>query len=133
MLVVGPLVGGILGRAVRQLDEVRRPSLWLLTELPPDEPPAEFLADLRRSGHLLVVEEHVAHGGLGQMMACTLLSRGRAPERFATRTAAGYVSGRYGSQKFHRSECGLDPASIVHFLGAEANDMSDDPRPGPAN
>ena len=83
-------------------DEARRPSLWLLTELPPEEPPTEFLDDLRRSDHLIVVEEHVAHGGLGQMMACALLESGRAPRRFVTRTAAGYVSGRYGSQKFHR-------------------------------
>jgi len=81
--------------------------------LPPEEPPTEFLDDLRRSDHLIVVEEHVAHGGLGQMMACTLLESGRAPRRFVTRTAAGYVSGRYGSQKFHRSESGLDAASVA--------------------
>jgi transketolase len=112
VLVVGPLVGGILATALRQ-DEARRPSLWLLTELPPEEPPTEFLDDLRRSDHLIVVEEHVAHGGLGQMMACTLLESGRAPRRFVTRTAAGYVSGRYGSQKFHRSESGLDAASVA--------------------
>jgi hypothetical protein len=41
------------------------------------------------------------------------------PERFAARSARGYLSGRYGSQKFHRRECGLDPASILEFLDAQ--------------
>ena len=53
------------------------------------------------------------------MIAGALLSGGIGLDRFATRTAQGYVSGRYGSQKFHRRECGLDPESIVQFLTAE--------------
>ena len=81
--------------------------------------PEEFLADLARSRRLLVVEEHVAHGGVAQILATLLLESGEAPERFATRSAQGYLSGRYGSQKFHRRECGLDSASIVDFLATE--------------
>jgi len=118
VLVTGPLVGGIW-RAARQLDPARRPTLWLLSELPIDAPCDEFLDDLARLGKLLVVEEHVAQGGVAQMVAAALLARGRAPERFAVRSALGYVSGRYGSQRFHRRECGLDAASIVDFLGRE--------------
>jgi transketolase len=118
VLVTGTLVGGIWD-AVRHLDESRRPALWLLSELPVDEIPEAFLADLDRSGRLLVVEEHVAQGGVAQMVAGQLLAAGRAPARFASRKALGYVSGRYGSQKFHRRECGLDPESIVEFLTSE--------------
>ena len=40
----------------------------------------------------------------------------RRAGQFVHRTALGYVSGRYGSQRFHRAECGLDPASIVAEL-----------------
>jgi transketolase len=118
VLVTGPLVGGIW-EAVRHLDEDKRPALWLLTELPPGEIPDAFLDDLARSPRLLVVEEHVAQGGVASMIARSLLERGRAPERFVTRSAQGYPSGRYGSQKYHRRECGLDPAAIVDFLTAE--------------
>jgi transketolase len=50
------------------------------------------------------------------MLAHQLLLAGRAPDRFIHRTALGYLSGRYGSQRFHRAECGLDPASIVNEL-----------------
>ncbi len=118
VLVTGPLVGGIWD-AVRRLDDDQRPALWLLTELPPEEIPDAFLEDLARSRRLLVVEEHFAQGGVASMIARAVLERGRSPGQFAARTAQGYPSGRYGSQKFHRRECGLDPASIVDFLTAE--------------
>jgi transketolase len=118
VLVTGPLVGGIWD-AVRALDEARRPALWLLTELPPEQIPDAFLDDLARSRRLLVVEEHVAQGGVASMIARGLLERGLPPARFAVRSAQGYLSGRYGSQKFHRRECGLDTAAIVDFLTSE--------------
>ena len=60
--MTGPLVGGIW-EAPRQLDGDRRPTLWLLSELPAGAIPEEFLDDLARSRRLLVVEEHVAQGG----------------------------------------------------------------------
>ncbi len=115
MLVVGPVAGGILDLA-RSLEERRRPDLWVLTELPITGVPEEFLADLRRSEHLFVVEEHVTHGGAGQMIAHHLLQIGAAPRRFTYRAAQGCRSGLYGSQKFHRRECGLDAAAIVAQL-----------------
>jgi transketolase len=105
--------------AVLSLDEPRRPSLWVLTELPivPASIPADFWTDLRRSEHLCVVEEHAAHGGVGESLSRLLLLEGRVPARFTHRCALGYVSGLYGSQKFHRKECGLDPKSILDALG----------------
>jgi transketolase len=111
--IAGPLVGGILD-AVRQSD--LSADVWLVSELPIAQLPVEFLASLRRSSYLMVIEEHVSAGGLGQMLAHQLLLRGAAPGQFVHRTALGYVSGRYGSQKFHRAECNLDPASIVAEL-----------------
>jgi transketolase len=117
VLAAGALAGAVWN-AVRTLDPGRRPALWVVSELPPDELPGAFLDDLARVRRLLVVEEHVAHGGLGQMIARSLLEAGQAPDRFVTRTARGYVSGRYGSQAFHRRESGLDPASLLGFLAS---------------
>ena len=65
----------------------------------------------------MVVEEHVATGGAGQMLAHALLSAGHAPRRFSHRCAHGYPSGLYGSQAYHRRECGLDAESIMAELG----------------
>lgn len=117
MLIVGPLTGGIL-QALLSLAEEGRPDLWVLTELPiaPGAVPEGFLDSLRRSEHLFVVEEHVARGSVGQELAHLLLTIGRMPPQFTHRRALGYVSGRYGSQKFHRKECGLDPESILAGL-----------------
>lgn len=117
MLIAGPLAGGILG-SLRDLDESLRPDLWVLTELPisTDTIPMDFINGLRRSNHLFVVEEHVAQGGVGQMISRCLLIMGEAPSRFTHRCALGYVSGLYGSQRFHRKECGLDPDSIIAAL-----------------
>jgi transketolase len=118
VLVTGSMAGSLWG-AVQTLDHPQRPSLWVLCELPARQLPDEFQADVARSGRLLVIEEHVAHGGVAESMAMLLLSSGHAPRQFVSRTALGYPSGLYGSQKFHRRECGLDPASILSFLATE--------------
>jgi transketolase len=117
VLCVGPLVGG-LWEAASRLPEPRRPNLWTLDELPiqAEALPLDFLQQVRRSGSLMVVEEHVAHGSAGQILAHELALRGLMPPRFVHRCALRYCSGTYGSQEFHRRECGLDPASIVAGL-----------------
>ncbi len=119
ILVTGALVGSIW-QSVREIRGFGRPSLWVLSELPCDPIPKDFQADLARSGRLLVIEEHVSQGGVAQNLALALLSAGLLPDRFVARSAQGYPSGRYGSQKFHRVECGLDAGSIVRFLMSEA-------------
>jgi transketolase len=113
LAIAGPLAGGILD-AIRH-SEIPA-DVWLVSELPISELPSEFMSSLRRSNYLMVIEEHVSAGGLGQMLSRQLLLAGAALGQFVHRTALGYVSGRYGSQRFHRAECGLDPASIVAEL-----------------
>jgi transketolase len=113
-LVVGPLVGGLL-QSLRSAPPRYRPNLWVLAEMP-TEPPREFLDDIARTGRLVVIEEHVAAGSVGQMLAHYLLSHALAPASFEHRCARGYPSGLYGSQKFHRAECGLDAASLTELL-----------------
>ena len=66
----------------------------------------------------MVVEEHVAHGGVGQMLVHSLVLLGVMPSHFTHRCAQRYRSGLYGSQVFHRRECGLDSESIIAELNA---------------
>lgn len=114
LVVTGPLAGSLAG-AFRGLPESHRPNTWVLAELPVEKGslPPEFLEDLEKSGHLVVVEEHLAHGGTGEMLSRCLLAEGRAPRRFAHFCAQGYLSGYYGSQGFHRKECGLTAENIL--------------------
>jgi transketolase len=112
VVTFGPLVGGILAAALA-LPESERPSLWVVSELPMLEVPPEFSADFQRSGHLVIVEEHVAQGSAGASLARALLRAQTLPRRFTHRVALGYPSGNYGSQAYHRKESGLDAASIL--------------------
>lgn len=110
ILGVGPLVGG-LWAAARALPNP--PTIWLLSELPTPEIPQAFLAQAAAAEHLIAVEEHVARGGAGEMLARELLLRGVHPRRFSHRHALGYPGGRAGSQAHHRRECGLDAAGVL--------------------
>lgn len=117
LLVIGPLVGGIMnaleGRAIED-----SPELWLVSELPilADRNSKEFFEALKKKRRLCVVEEHVAQGGLGQIMASLVANRGLALESFRHLHAMGYPSGNYGSQLFHRRESGIDPESILQII-----------------
>ena len=114
LIVVGPGAGGILARAMA-MDISHRPDIWIATELPfaATALPADMLARIEQTGRLFVLEEHVAQGGTGQMLAYLLMTLGIVPARFGHFHAHGYRSGRYGSQAFHRAENALDPASIL--------------------
>jgi transketolase len=118
MACVGPLIGGLL-EGCAALPTQLRPELWLVSELPLQEIPDAFLDGLRRIRSLVVVEEHSAHGGFGQMLTYLLTCIGQQLDKFSHRHAVGYVSGLYGSQRFHRKECGLDPASILEALTSQ--------------
>ncbi|MGA2936881.1 MAG: transketolase [Syntrophobacteraceae bacterium] len=117
MVAAGPLAGAILS-VTATLPLEQQPDLWVVTELPlsAESIPEGLLSSLRSSQRLIVVEEHVSSGGIGQMLSYCLALMGRMPPVFTHRCALGYVSARYGSQKFHRKECGLDPESILKEL-----------------
>jgi transketolase len=111
---VGPLTGGLL-RAALELEETRRPELWAISELPIDTAsiPEPFQRRLRKSKTLWAVEEHVAQGGFGHMLAASVLELGCPVAEFRHFCAQGYPSHRYGSQQFHRKESGIDADSII--------------------
>jgi transketolase len=115
IIAVGPLAGSLWG-ACNQLPDEARPNLYCLSQLPLTELPRELLADLTASPKLVIAEEHVAQGSAGHALAMKLIQNGCPPLQTRHLTALGYPSGRYGSQKFHRGECGLDTAGILATL-----------------
>ena len=118
LVCMGPLAGSLL-HAFCQMDYSIRPAIWVVTELPLilEEIPTEFLQRLSQAKILCVVEEHVAQGGFAQNLLWLLLKNNIALPQFLHAHAKGYPSGTYGSQLFHRIECGLDPQSIIQMLG----------------
>ncbi len=119
LIAVGPLAGA-LWTPCMAIPEATRPNLWCLSQLPLPVIPDELRRDLARSSRLLIAEEHVAQGSAGQAFAMELLQSRCVPSIIRHVTALGYPSGRYGSQKFHRAECGLDASSLLKFFVGEA-------------
>jgi transketolase len=113
LAALGPLAGTAWS-ALAGMREDQRPELWAVTELPASPPP-EFSAAVEGKP-LYVVEEHSRDGGLGMQLLYSLASAGVRPGRVAHRFALGYPSGRYGSQAFHRRECGLDADSLLSLI-----------------
>jgi len=111
---LGPMAG-LAWHALAGLDIDARPSVWAVCEFDGAAIPASFLDQIRR-GPLYVVEEHVAQGGLGMHLAFELAKRGLTAGRFVHRPALGYPTGRFGSQAFHRNQCGLDAVSIRNMV-----------------
>ncbi len=118
LVAVGPGTGGLLAAATA-LDPADRPEIWVVTELPlhADTVPRAVLERIAATGALFVMEEHVAHGSAGQMLCHALMQRGVHPRRFGHFHAQGYLSGRYGSQVFHRAESGIDAATVLANTG----------------
>ncbi|HTV97237.1 MAG TPA: hypothetical protein VME42_14615 [Steroidobacteraceae bacterium] len=117
LIAVGPVAGG-LWRALRERPAHQRPALWAASEL--DEtlgsPPAPLLEAVQKAQRLALVEEHVAQGGFGQSFLHFLAVGGRRIPPLVHAHARGYPSGRYGSQAWHRRECGLDVPAILASL-----------------
>ncbi len=112
LIIVGSIAGNLL-KDLQIQPKSNRPSLWILSELPilnnlPDE--------ISGAKKLCVLEEHVAHGSAGQVIATKLLENNIAPKSFLHLHAKGYVSGLYGSQNFHRQESGLNIKNILDFF-----------------
>jgi transketolase len=117
LIAVGPPAGG-LWRALHERPVSDRPALWVVSEL--DEtsfaPPLELLEAVSRAAKLVLVEEHVAQGSFGQRFLHFLALGGRRTPNLVHAHARGYPSGRYGSQSWHRHECGLDVPAILASL-----------------
>jgi len=111
-------IAGTVWSALSAMPEEARPSVWCCCELPikPTFVPEELLKDIANNPYLLVVEEHVQTGGFGSALAVFLMERAIHPQRFVHRYAKGYISGLYGSQQFHRKECGLDSGSLLDVI-----------------
>ncbi len=118
LLGIGPLIGGIIGEIIKH-DSTLSPTVWCISELPLklEAIPREFLQNLAHAEDLYIVEEHVAAGSVGQSLIWLLQTHGIKMPNIVHRTGLGYLSGNYGSQTFHRHECGLDSQSIIQMLG----------------
>ncbi len=107
---LGPLAG-VAWQAIGDLHVNDRPAIWAVSEFNEASIPESFWGQVIGKP-LYVIEEHVAQGGLGMHLGMALARRGGSCRTFVHRCALGYPTGRFGSQDFHRAQCGLDAPSI---------------------
>lgn len=114
LVALGPLAG-VAWSALLDKPANQRPAVWALTEFVFDCIPEQFFADVGE-GTLFVIEEHVAAGGLGMNLSHAMILLGTSIKNMVHRYALRYPSGRFGSQSFHRAECGLDEAGVRRMV-----------------
>lgn len=114
LVSTGPVVQGLYEMGAPELlDELE---IWSVGKFPLEALPPELTLSIQKMGHVVTMEEHRRAGGLGEAFAAELLTRGVVPRSYACLCAAGYPSGRYGSQKWHQEESGLRGALLVSRL-----------------
>lgn len=112
-------LGPVVMNALQALDSGSvSADVFVVNELPLSGLTPQLEDSIRKTGRVLVVEEHVSRGGLGEHLALLLCKRNLVPKHFSSLCAQGYPSGLYGNQAFHQTESNLDPQSILHHLSS---------------
>lgn len=105
VLALGPAAKGVLDLLPRFPEATF--DVICAGELPYAQLPASVLKRIEGARRVVVLEEHVESGGLGEWAARELLTRVHVPISFLSIAATGYPSGNYGSQRWHQEENGL--------------------------
>lgn len=95
--------------------------VFAINELPLQNLGHQLLNSLKKTGKLLIIEEHIRTGGLGQALGLLLLQECLSI-RILHRFANGYPGGVYGSQHFHRRSSHLDSESLTDDIRSLVND-----------
>jgi transketolase len=102
---MGPVIQGLFELAAPALlDELE---VWSVGTLPLEDIPSELVASVASKRRVVTIEEHYRACGLGEALSQLFLTSGVVPRSFTCLHAAGYPSGRYGSQRWHQEESGL--------------------------
>ena len=112
VLTIGNMAGSVMSFCPDDF------AVWACGTLPVlrKDIPDELFRDIRKTGSLIVIEDHVAAGGLCEQFCACMLEEGVRPEHFARFYAQGYGDGLYGSQNYYREHNGLSVSSILSRL-----------------
>jgi transketolase len=117
-------MGSVTLNALESLEKIggNIADLFVVSEIPMLEVTQELEKSLQKTGKLLVLEEHVSRGGLGENLSILLLKNSVLPTSFSHFFANGYPEGLYGDQNYHRKINGLDSESIASTIKKMANE-----------
>ena len=111
---MGPVVGNLYEMGDQRLvDDIE---IWSVGRLPIDDLPDDLVVSIREKRRVVTIEEHYGACGLGEGLSHLLLTRGVLPDSLVGLCAAGYPSGRHGSQRWHQEESGLAGPALLSRL-----------------
>jgi len=113
--VSGPVAYN-LSEALQSSGLQEKVDVFNIMKIPYFELTREFLNSVGSTKKILVIEEHISIGGIGQQIAHDLLSENIKIDFFKTLYAKGYPDSEYGSQQFHLKQSGLDTDNIADIL-----------------
>lgn len=112
VIALGPVVHNVL-EAIVGYEEV---DLFTILTIPILQLSDQLLQSISASKKVIVVEEHVERGGLGEHILSLLAKRGINDISYISLHAKGYPNKLYGSQAYHQQESGLDAAGIQRTI-----------------
>jgi transketolase len=97
----GPVLGNIFELPKELQDQLE---VWVLSSFPVTELPAALMKRITELKNVLTIEEHTGQCGMNEMLARLILKEGIGSINYNSLFSSGYISGKYGDQKWHQSE-----------------------------
>jgi len=117
---MGPVLLNAI-EAVKSLSDESLADVFVVSEMPLKGLPPSLMESIRSTGKLLIIEEHVARGGLGENLALLILEN-NLQHSIEHLYAKGYDNGLYGSQGYHQRVNDLDVSAIIKSLKSLLNE-----------
>jgi transketolase len=110
LVSTGPVVGNVFDTVEKEVLE--NFEIWSVGIFPVRELPQELVKSISTKKRVVTVEEHFGQCGLNETLARLLLENIAGPIKYGSIAAAGYPSGKYGSQRWHQEENGLAGSAL---------------------
>lgn len=118
VIALGPIIQNVL-KAVSKNESA---DVFTILMMPLLELSGELEKSVLKTRKVLVVEEHVARGGLGEHLVSIFAKKSISFTNFVSLHAKGYPDNLFGDQSFHQRESGLDAENIENEIQKLVND-----------
>ena len=92
--------------------------IWVVSVFPIKNIPAELIQSVNTTGKLITIEEHAGECGLRETLSYQIMNDLTRPIKILALSANGYISGKYGDQKFHQAENNLGGEGLLKELSS---------------
>lgn len=118
IIALGPIIQNVL-KAISKNEQV---DVFTIVMMPLPKLSKELEKSVLKTRKVIVVEEHVERGGLGEHLLSIFAKKSISVTNFVSLHAKGYPDNLFGDQSFHQKESGLDAENIVNEILNLLND-----------